>query len=222
MKTFVRFFVLAVVALLALPAWAGPFQVFKIYDLEETGIRVYFNDILVTPSGGGGGTNFQNITNWNLPIDNETVTFTYDTGLPFTGTTGVYYTPILENGVQAWSDVFKITATQGASTLNVAFYSDGSATFPTNQDMSEWIRLSRRTGQGLPDPFWEDGTYQLVGTYFNTTLAAPGGGFAALAPPTPNTEFYMQSDIEPEPATLSMFLGAGLLLAGLGIRKARR
>jgi hypothetical protein len=32
----------------------------------------------------------------------------------------------------------------------------------------------------------------------------------------------MQSDIEPEPATLSMFLGAGLLLAGLGIRKARR
>ena len=223
MKILTRVLLLGVVAILALPAWAG---VISINDLEESGILLYLDGQLVTAG------KFTTISDLQFP-DNETVTFAYDTGVAFTGTTGVYYTPIMERGEQAWSDMFTLTATTGSSVLLVAFYSDGSSTFPTNDllQLPTWHRLTGIAVQGLPDPFWEDGTSQLVGTYFLSNPAVGGDNFnpVGAAPPEINTQFYMSSDgcaqgpcVEPEPATVSMFLGAGLLLAGFGLRKARR
>ena len=207
MKIFMRFLVLAVVAILALPAWAGTIQ---INDLEETGILVYLDGIRVTDNITGV------ISNWLLAADNETVTFTFNTSA-LSSVTGTYYTPILESD-STLSDLFVVTATLGSPNLDVAFYSDGSATFPTIGTKTAWIDLTGITAQGLSNPFYEDGTYQLVATYFGSPTAADGN-FVGRGPVS--TQFYMASDV-PEPATLGMFIGAGLLLAAYGARKVRR
>ena len=207
MTTPIRCLTLTLMTLVALPARAG---VFHIYDIEGSPIQVLLDGSLITGNGG-------QISNWTTP-DSESVFFTLQ-GYADAYQSHVYYTPIYEDAGNTISDLFVMQLTATSPFVNFGFYSSGRTHFPTI-DYNFWTSFGDvqwQRDQGLSTHVIENGTYELVGTLYSN--AGPWESFYVRSGTCPDAGGCA---VEPEPATLSMFLGAGLLLAGFGIRRARR
>jgi hypothetical protein len=207
MTTPIRYLALTLMTLAALPARAG---VFNISDLDGSPLQVFLDGALITGNGG-------QISNWTNP-DSESVFFTF-TSVANAYQSHVYYTPIYKDAGNTISDLFVMGFTNNSPYINFGYYSSGSTHFPTI-DYGFWTNLADvqwQRDQGLSTHVIENGTYQLVGTLYSN--AEPWQVFNVRAGTCSVAGGCTDG---PEPATLSMFLGAGLVLAGFGFRRARR
>ena len=147
----------------------------------------------------------------NLQFDTESVSFDLSVITGGNFVTQTLFTRLLnpigsEDQVNTVSDVLVISIVNGAPTYHVHIGSDPQ--LPTIPEGA--LDLTTVPQQILPaDPYYENGTSQLVGTVF---FIAPGGG---------NDTFFIQSDVgTPEPESV-VFLGTGLALCALARRKIR-
>jgi hypothetical protein len=179
--------VILALSLTLLSPWVARADTFNFLDSGES-VSVTINGVTIT-GNGGRVSNFLNV--------GESVTFdlTFMTSLPPPTESG--FTNLLEPGSTTVSDRFVLSLTAGSPTYHVAFGSDPDLpAIPPGA-----LDLTQVPQQGLPpNPYFEDGTLQLVATAF------PGSRVADT--------FFVQSDV----AVPGPIAGAGLpgLIAACG------
>jgi hypothetical protein len=174
--------VILALSLTLLSPWVARADTFNFLDLRES-VSVTINGVPITGDGGRISGFF---------TVGELVVFDVSFAVSFGVPTEAGFTNLLEPGSTTVSDRFQLlvaAAPSGRGTYHVEFGSDPN--LPLIQP--EAIDLTTVPGQGLPpNPYFENGTLQLVGSAFRGTRA--------------EDTFFVQSDVEvPGP-----IVGAGL------------
>jgi len=172
-------------------------SVFDTIDYIDTSATPFVTLNGTTVTGNGGLIS-------NYSQSGEAISFSLTA--PITGGSTVSaFTNLIEPGSTTVSDRLVLSITSGSTLVGVQFGSDADLpAIPAGA-----VDLTTIALQGLPHPYFENGTLQLVGTYFNFT----GSTF-------PVDEFFIQSNVPtPLPAALPLFATG---LGGLGLLGWRR
>jgi hypothetical protein len=178
--------------------WAAHAAVIDYIDTSATPF-VTINGTTIT-GNGGLVTNYSQI--------GEAINFTFQSSIPVAGTSVISgFTNLTEPGSSTVSDRIVLTLTGGSDLIGVQFGSD--ANLPVIP--SGAVDLTTIAAQGLPsNPYHEDGTLQLVATFFSTINGVS----------TPVDRYFIQSGVAtPLPAALPLFATG---LGGLGLLGWRR
>jgi hypothetical protein len=194
--------VILALSLTLLSPWVARADIFNFLDSEES-VSVTLNGDPITGDGG-------RISNFS--IDGEFVTFDVSFEVAFGVSTFAGFTKLVEPQGLAESltvsdgfQIFVFAAPSGRGTYRVQFGSDPNLPFI----QPEAIDLTTIPGQGLPpNPYFENGTLQLVGTITFPSVA-PG--------PFVQDKFFIKSDLEVVPGPVVGAGLPGLILAGGGL-----